>query len=231
MRTQQTTASNYFSQMHAVSQLAKTTNYAPKTAHSKRFESKTTTLKNPCALTHAQGELELHKLQRSKQKVYDLKPKQQLDFLKFVPLIFTNKPVKVVYHNNDYVNQIFASYNQKLANLFLNWVEAFCIIRRESRLELAPNIYQTHEDDFADALTLFREQDLQHQQTKLLSKEDVLWNIIQTHFACKVFNRKEFKAYSELSPAKIETCLRKLLLQGKLQVNKIVYGVRQYEIN
>jgi hypothetical protein len=230
MKTLQTTASNYFNQQATVSHLAKTTALPLKTANSLLFEAKTHPLKNPRTLTHAQGTLELFKQKPNKQRVIGLFPKYHIKFLAQIPLIFTNKPVKVVYHNNEYVNQLFENYRPVLAELFLKWVTAFCIIRREYRQELSLGVYQTHEDDFTDAIILFREQEFSHRQTKPLNVEDALLNVIKKHFASSVFNAFDLKQFCTLTDYYIKTGLQKLLANDKLRVNKFVHGIRQYEI-
>lgn len=230
MRTQQTTAKNYFSSHATLSQLAKNSSLPTKTNDSKLFEAKTPVLKKPRTLTHAQGKLQKNIHEPNPQKVHGLSPRFQTKFLNLVPLMFTKQPVKVVYHNKDYVQQILTTYNQKIAILFLNWVEAFCIIRREYRHELTVGIYQTHEEDFADTFTLFKQQEMPYATFKPIKKELALWNVIETHFSSKVFNYHDLKPFCTLKEPFIITGLRKLLINDKLRVHHFVHGLRYYEI-
>jgi hypothetical protein len=165
------------------------------------------TNKKPYAHTHTRGVFNLDELYDHRKRHFKLHKKSENNFIESIPILFENlMDVKVVYHNNYFVQEIHEAYYPLHAQLFLDWVKTFSLIRSTCRTTIMDGVIYSTDQDFYDTLQLFK---LQATRPKYKTKfhKDKIWNTIQTHFAHTHFTIKNIHDKTLINEATISIIL------------------------
>jgi hypothetical protein len=186
--------------------------------------------KNRHAPTHAREFLTSVSSETTPPKPFKLYKNAEDDFIQTIPLLFAHlENTEVVFHNPDYIEQIFKTYHHIHAHLFLEWVKTFARIRKADRTELLENIIQTTEDDFLSALQVFKLRSIkpkkqsESQRTKIVAA-------IQAHFADKPFTYRDLEEKTLICLGAVGAYLRQLKDEGKLKRVRKIGGRLAYKL-
>jgi hypothetical protein len=226
-----------------VSQFAKTDNYQPKTSESVPktqilvdFSVGRQAPENSHTLTHAGADFKkqtFRRVQKTKNQLltpFKLRADTEQDFLQFLPTLLTKlEDKKVVFHNLDYVEQIYNTYHQLHAHLMLEWVKTFAIIRAEERTELLADVIESNDHDFLLAFRLIK---LQRRPKKnpTITKREQIWTAIIENYPDKPFNARDLENILLIGYQTINYYLIEFKDQKKLQKLPIRVTKNQYQL-
>lgn len=225
---QQTNQPSFFS--GSLSQLDKTHLLSPKLNNSKAFEARQQPQKNLHALTHAGGFFEFEPTKHLKPVC--LHKLAQSNFFKAIPLFFEQlETTKVVFHNNNFVTEIFETYHSTQAHLFLEWVKTFAIIRKAERTALTTNVIESTDDDFLTALRLFKLQHFKAKLNQFTSQKQKVWEVVLKHFTNKPITTANVRTLTPIIDSQaIGAILKEFEEEGKLKPCKKLHNCKRYEL-
>jgi len=173
--------------------------------------------KNPHTPTHA-GEFITFDSQKDRNKRhFQLNEGNQKNFIQTIPQIFSHlNDLKVVFHNTDYVEQIFDTYYKIHALLFLDWVQTFAIIRSSSREHLLENVIQTTEEDFLTAFQLLKLQAIKP-TPKPQKQNKIVLIAIKKYFPNEPFTSRDIEEKTLINRITISNYLLQFKEEGKIQ--------------
>ena len=175
--------------------------------------------KKPYTPTHAR-EKEKFTVWGQRPLRFKLRHKAEYDFIQAVPLLFGHlENLQVVFHNLDYVEAIFETYPAPHANLFMEWVKTFAIIRKADREMLMDNVIYSTDDDFLLALRLFKFHCTIPKQ-KPYKTSVAIWRSIEKHFPEKPFTAGDLKDLTLFQYGNLYIYLRQWISEGKLEAVK-----------
>jgi hypothetical protein len=171
----------------------------------------------PKACTHTRiGE----KPQKTEIQTYRLRKKTKNDFLKVLPTFFEQlENKKVIFHNNNYVNSIFEDYTPFFANMFLEWVKCFAILRSPYRESLIDGVILSDDKDFLTAFRLLKSQGVKP-RFKPKNDDKKIWDMIQKHFPSAEFQGTDLKSKMIIGDFQFSKILNDLTEAGKLSKTK-----------
>ena len=115
-------------------------------------------------------------------------PKQsERDFTRVVPQVFDPlENTKVIFHNTDFVSSIIEDYHPPVADLFLEWVKMFALIRSPYRSSPMECVVLSDDDDFLSTLRLFKLKGIKPKKPTE-AYYDKIWRLITNHYPDKPF--------------------------------------------
>jgi hypothetical protein len=212
------------------SQSAKTPCPSPKATPCVAFGVRQQAPKNPCVRTHA-GEFLIFESEKARQQIhFRLRHAAQNDFIKTIPLLFSQlQNLEVVFHNTDYVEQVFDTYYTNHAHLFLDWVKTFALIRSSCRTLLLENVIQSTDDDFLTAFDLFKLQCTRPKKKAQQHKQKIL-QTISTYFAHTPFTGTDIQNKTLIHINTITYTLKELQAAGRLKICKKQNGKKRFQL-
>ena len=167
--------------------------------------------------TCCKGFFNLNDQKRSNPNHFRLYNTSQKNFIRTVPLLFEHMDnTKVVFHNRDYVNEVFETYYAKQAHLFLDWVKTFAIIRSSCRTQLTEDVILSEDEDFLTALNLFRIQGNKAKRKPMHLRKKV-WKAIVKYYPDKPFKCSDIVNASLIQRTSVSNILFDLKIQGKIK--------------
>ena len=222
------TNANFFP--NSVGQLAKMPFPTTKTLLTKDLAVGRQLKKNLHTPTHTGGFFNLSGTKPNEIKHFKLLPSAEKDFLQTIPLLFEQlENTKVVFHNPDYVTEIFEAYQTVQAHVFLDWVKTFAIIRKSSRAKLLENVIQSTDEDFLSALRIFKIQSTKPKK-KYEGQRQKIWETIEKHFSDKPFGSRDIEGITMINYITVSSHLRLFKEQGKLKRCKRIYGHLRFQL-
>lgn len=200
-----------------VGQLAKMPLPTSKTAPAKDLKVGRQLKQKPRTHAHAGKELEIIPQIPFKKRHFKLYKKAENDFIQSVPLLFSHlENTEVVFHNHDFIEEIFDAYYRIHACLFLDWVKTFALIRRAERTELIEGAIQSTDEDFYSALRLFKHQSIKPKY-KTPNHRQKIWEAITEHFPNEPFTSREIENITLIGYGAVNGVLQELKENGKLE--------------
>jgi len=199
---------------NAVSQLAKTSIPSLNALLSKDLAEGRHAPENSCAPTHAGGFFDFDKIQSINP--FKIHKMAQNNFLQIIPLLCEQlEKITIVFHNQNYVNEVFEAYHSTQAHLFLEWVKTFAIIRKSHRTTLMQGVIQSHDEDFLSAMQLFKLLQTKPKQKKNVMKkqQEKIWHIITTQFADTPFSKGDIQKHLTLTDAATASSILKQMFE------------------
>lgn len=212
-------------------QLEKIHSPTPKPVPAKDLTVERQPEQKPHTLRHAGGTFDFGHQMPYKNRHFKLHKKAENDFIKAVPLLFDHlENTAVVFHNTDYVSEVFECYNSFYAHLFLDWVKAFAIIRKAEREEIINYVIQSSDDDFLSAFRLFKWRSIKPIQKRTITLKQKVWNAIKQHFPDKPFTSTDLQDRTLISRENIHPLLQEFKEQGKLKQCRKLGRHYRYEL-
>jgi hypothetical protein len=167
--------------------------------------------------THAHTRENIQKVILRRLKLYKTPEK---DFLQAIPMVFEQVyNTKVIFHNNDYVDSIYQHYTPQVADIFLQWVKTFALMRSSYRESAFQGVIFSDDNDFLSAFQMIKANGAKP-RLKPKNYEKIVWQAIQEHFPKEEFERIVLTRKLIISSFSIVKVLNNLTDKGMLTKRK-----------